>query len=145
MTDPIPSELLGTWKLVSIVRKEVPSGASTDLLGPDPVGFINLGADGRMIVCIARSDRPRPSGGKISAKEAEELFRGLISYAGAVSVKGNEITFHVEVSWNELWTGTDQKRLFKLENGRAVLSTPVSPDPVDGKLSVRSMTWERLK
>jgi hypothetical protein len=36
-------------------------------------------------------------------------------------------------------------RIFKFEGNRVLLSTPVSPDPFDRKLSVRSMVWEKVK
>src|SRR4051812_48862829 len=49
--------LLGTWRLVSVIREEVPSGAKIDLLGPDPKGFPTYLADGRMMVMVVRGDR----------------------------------------------------------------------------------------
>jgi len=45
----------------------------------------------------------------------------------------------------ESWAGTKQLRIFKFEGDRVTLSTPVSPDPMDGKMSVRSLVWEKLK
>jgi hypothetical protein len=71
--------------------------------------------------------------------------RSVISYAGTYTIAGNEVTHHVDISWNESWTGTKQVRIFKFEGNRVLLSTPVSPDPFDGKLSVRSMVWEKVK
>ena len=47
------------------------------------------------------------------------------------------VTHHVDISWNESFTGGEQKRHFKLEGNRLILSTPQSPDPIDGKMSVR--------
>jgi hypothetical protein len=55
------------------------------------------------------------------------------------------VTHHVDVSWNEPWTGSDQTRNVRLEGDRLHLSPPPSPDPLDGKLSVRRMVWERVK
>src|SRR5450432_656022 len=46
--DPIPPQLIGTWRLVSNTLEEVASGRKTDLMGKDPIGFISYGADGRM-------------------------------------------------------------------------------------------------
>jgi hypothetical protein len=143
MTDP--SRFLGTWKLVSIVREEVPSGVRTDLFGPDPIGYLNYSPDGRMMTVIVRRDRKRPSGHPISADEAVGLFRSMISYAGAYELQGEEVIHYVDISANELWTGTEQRRFFKFEDKRLTLSTPVNPDPIDGKTSVRSMIWERLE
>jgi hypothetical protein len=138
--------LLGTWKLVSVIRKEVPTGARVDLLGPDPKGFLNYNADGRMMVMIAvRSDRKKPAGNVPTATEADALFRSMNSYAGTYTVTENEVTHHVDISFNESWTGTKQTHFYKLENSRLTLSTSASPDPYDGKMSVRSLIWEKLK
>ena len=62
---------------------------------------------------------------------------------GCVAPSG-EITHHVDVSWNQSWTGTDQKRVARFEGNRVYLSTPPSLDPITGMMSVRTMTWEKL-
>ncbi len=136
--------LLGTWKLVSSVREEIPSGAKTDMFGANPHGFINYGADGRMIALLTRGDRKAPASGKATPAEAEALFKSMLSYAGTYSVNGNEVTHHVDISWNESFTGSTQKRVVRLEGNRLMLSTPQSLDPIDGKMSVRTMTWEKV-
>ena len=70
--------------------------------------------------------------------------RRMTSYGGTYSIDGNEITHHVDVSWNQSWTGTDQKRVARFEGNRVCLSTPPSVDPITGTMSVRTMTWEKL-
>ena len=141
----VMEELIGTWTLVSAVREEIPSGAKSDQLGPNPHGFINYSADGRMIALITRADRTAPANGRATAPEAEALFRSMLSYAGPYTFDGREVTHHVDISWNESFTGSQQKRLVAFEGGVLKLSTPQSLDPIDGKLSVRTMTWRRVK
>ncbi len=136
--------ILGTWKLLAAVREDIPSGAKTDLLGANPTGYINYAPDGRMMVLNVGSDRPKPAGGNATSAEAEALFRSMTGYAGTYTVDGNEITHHVEVSWNESWSGTRQKRFARFEGNRIYLSTPPSPDPLTGRMSVRTMTWEKV-
>ncbi len=144
-SEAIASRVLGTWKLVSVIREEVPSGVKTDLLGVNPEGFITYGADGRMMVIIVRGGRSKPGGNTATAAEADALFRSVISYAGTYTISGNELTHHVDISWNQAWTGTKQVRIATFDGNRVSLSAPVSPDPVDGKMSVRSLIWEKLK
>lgn len=141
----LANRLLGTWKLVSVIREEIPSGLKMDLLGPDPKGFINYLADGRMMVIVVGSDRKKPVGNVATSAEAESLFRSMNSYAGTYAVTDDEVTHHVDISFNETWTDTKQTRFYTLEASRLTLSTSVSPDPYDGKMSVRSLIWERLK
>jgi hypothetical protein len=145
MADPNAGRLLGTWKMISAVREEKPSGVKTDLFGANPVGFLNYSADGRMLTLIVRGDRKRPAGYPISQEQAAGLFRGLMSYAGTWEIRGDEVFHYVDASANELWTGSEQQRFYKLEGDRLSLSTPVNADPIDGKISVRSMMWEKVK
>jgi hypothetical protein len=142
-SDPVPDWLPGTWKLVAVTRRDVATGAVVDFFGRDPLGYINYAPDGRMMVVIVRGGRHKPAGASATPAEAEALMKSLVSYAGTYSIHGGEITHHVELSWNEAWTGTDQMRLFRFDGKQLCLDTPPSPDPVDGTISVRSMTWER--
>ncbi len=139
MTD----RLLGTWKLVGAVREEIPSGATTDLFGTHPQGILNYSPDGRMIALIAHGDR-KAAKGKPTSAEAEALYRSMLSYAGRFTVDGDVVTHHVDISWNESFTGGDQKRHFRFDSERLILSTPQSADPIEGKMSVRRMTWQRI-
>jgi hypothetical protein len=143
VSEPVPAWLLGTWRLVSVLREDSRTGAQEDFFGPHPIGYITYSADHRMMVVIVRSGRQKPAGASATAAEADALFKSLVSYAGTYSIDGDRITHHVEVSWNESWTGTQQTRLFRRDGGRLTLDTPPSPDPVDGTMSVRRMVWER--
>ena len=143
VNETAPDWLLGTWRLVSVLREDLRTGVKADFFGPDPIGYITYSADRRMMVVIVRSDRQKPAGARATPAEADALWKSLVSYAGTFSIDGDEITHHVEVSWNESWTGTHQTRRFRLAEGRLTLETPPSPDPVDGVMSVRSMVWER--
>ena len=145
MADPDAARLLGTWKLISAVREEKPSGIRTDLFGPTPVGFLNYCGDGRMLTLIVRGDRKRPAGYPILPEDAAALFRGLMSYSGTWELRGDEVFHYVDASANEIWTGSEQRRFYKLDRNRLSLSTPVNADPIDGKISVRSMMWEKVK
>ncbi len=138
------NRLIGTWTMVSAVREEIPSGELSDLFGPDPHGFITYTADGRMMAIITRRDRTPPAGSQATPAEAEALFRSMLSYAGPYTFDGQEVTHHVDISWNERFTGGDQKRFVTFEGDLLKLSTPQSHDPIDGKMSVRTMTWKKI-
>jgi hypothetical protein len=142
--DPIPAELIGTWRLVSNTLEEIPSGTKTDLFGPNPIGYIMYGADGRMMILQVRSQRPTPAGAAVTPTEADALFRSLLAYGGTYTVSGDVVTHHVDISWNQSWTGTEQVRHFKFTGNRVELATDPSPDPIHGKMSVRRLVWEKL-
>ena len=47
--DAVKHKLVGTWKLVSYLREEIPSGAKIAMFGPHPSGYLIYAADGRMV------------------------------------------------------------------------------------------------
>jgi len=136
--------LIGTWRLVSTVSEDLTTGEKSNTWGPNPSGYINYGPDGRMIVINTGSDRKKPAGAAPTDQESLALFRSCLAYAGTYTVDGNEVTHHVDISWNEAWTGTKQVRVATFDGNRVRLSTRPTPDPVSGRMSVRTITWEKL-
>ena len=139
------NRLVGTWKLVSAVSEDLASGQKTDIYKGKPVGFISYGADGRMMTIIVDSDRKKPAGPVASAPEAEALFRSMAAYAGTYMIKGSQVIHRPDASWNESWTGTDQVRDYKFDGERLILATAPSPDPFSGKMSIRTLSWKKIK
>jgi hypothetical protein len=143
----IQQQILGTWKLVSYVREEIPSGAKSDVMGAHPSGYINYGGDGRMIVLIVGSDRKKPEGPVATPEEAEALIRSMLAYAGAYTVdsEAKTVTHRIDVSWDQSRTGESLLRTYKLDGDRLTLTTPPSNDPATGKKTVRTLIWARLR
>ena len=143
----IQQAILGTWKLVSYIREELPSGTKSDVMGAHPSGYINYGRDGRMIVIIVGSDRNKPVGTVATPDEAEALIRSMLAYAGTYTIdsEAKTVTHHIDISWDQSRTGTDQVRSYKLEGDHITLTTEPSNDPATGKTTVRTLTWERAK
>lgn len=136
--------LLGTWTLVSAEREEIPSGARTAFLGASPSGFLHYLPDGRMMAIITRGGRNAPAGKVATPAEAEALIRSMIAYGGTYSCEDDVVTHQCDISWNQSFTGTRQKRTVRFEGDRLILSPPPSPDPTDGTMSVRRLTWRRV-
>ncbi len=143
----IQQQVLGTWKLVSYVREEMPSGAKSDVMGVHPSGYINYGHNGRMIVLIVGSDRKKPEGSVATPEEAAALIRSMLAYSGTYTIdsEAKTVTHHVDVSWDQSRTGESLLRTYKLDGDRLTLTTPPSNDPATGKKTVRTLIWERLK
>lgn len=145
----IQQQFLGTWKLVSYLREEIPSGAKTksDVMGPHPTGYINYGPDGRMIVIVVGSDRKKPAGPVATPEEAEALIRSMLAYAGTYTIdpEAKTVTHHIDVSWDQSRTGESHVRTYKLDGDHLTLTTQPSSDPATGKKTVRTLIWERLK
>jgi len=138
--------LYGTWRLVSDVRQDVATGAKTDNFGKHPQGYLSYARDGRMSAIEVAEERPRPTDlTKLGDADRAALFRTLLAYAGTFSFDGNVVTHHVDISWNNNWTGTNQVRNVRLEGNRLYITTNVQPSPIDGKPSIGMLTWEKVE
>ena len=138
--------LYGTWRLVSDVRQDVATGAKTDNFGKHPQGYLSYARDGRMSAIEVAEERPRPTDlTKLGDADRAALFRTLLAYAGTFSFDGNVVTHHVDISWNNNWTGTNQVRNVRLEGNRLYITTNVQPSPIDGKPSIWMLTWEKVE
>ena len=138
--------LVGTWRLISVTRTVLDTGETTDLFGKSPSGYITYGADGHMQVLLVREGRPKPADlQKLTDADRASLFKTMTAYAGTYSFDGKTVTHHIEVSWNENWTGTDQKRDVQLEGNRVTLTTHPAPNSSDGQMSVSRLVWERVE
>jgi len=138
-------ELYGTWKLVSFTQETVATGAKTNLFGDAPKGFISYSRDGRMYAILAKDERPKPTDmSKVTNDQRVELFNSMAAYAGTFTVDGQTVTHSVDISWNENWTGTDQKRNFKVKGRKLYISTNQIPSGIDGKLVVLVLEWEKV-
>ena len=132
-------EIVGAWKLVSfqsIADGEPPR----DALGPDPRGYMIVTREGRMMVHMTSSAR------KAGTDDAERvtLYKSIVSYSGRYRVEGDMFITTVDVSWNEAWNGTKQKRHFKFEGDKLLIDTARQPSVVSpGKMAIGRLIWER--
>jgi hypothetical protein len=143
----IQQAILGTWKLASYIREDPASGAKSDIMGDHPSGYLNYGADGRMMVIIAGSGRKKPAGAVASPAEAQALITTMLSYAGTYTIdsEAKTVTHHIDISWDQARTGTDNVRRYELTGNHLTLTTEPSTDPATGQKTVRTLIWERLK
>jgi hypothetical protein len=137
-------DMSGTYKLVIDQRKIVATGEVVST--PNPHGYITYGKDGRLMVLIVRQPRPRPaSSDKITDQERIDLYKTMSAYGGTYKFNGKTVEHHVDIAWNEVWSGTTQVREVTREGDRLTLTTPSYTSQVDGKISVNILVWERVK
>jgi Lipocalin-like domain len=127
--DPI----IGTWKTQSFVREVVATGQRYNEFGDMPGGYISYLPDGRMHAMLVADNRPKPAGAVPTEEEKAKLFGTMIAYAGTYRIEGEKVVHDVEVSWNQLWTGSRQVRLFKVEGDTLTITTAVAKSPRDGR------------
>jgi hypothetical protein len=139
-------DIVGTYKLISSTRKKLDTGEVVDTYGKQPSGYIMYGKDGRMLVLIANDGRPKPESlDKLSNDQRAELFRTMLSYGGTYTYTGSKIEHHIDISSNEVWTGTTVIRDIAKEGDRLVYTTRPAPFSGDGKMSINTLIWEKVK
>jgi hypothetical protein len=139
-------DVIGTYRLVSSERVIVATGETEDSYGRNPSGFITYGHDGRMMVIIVRSDRSKPDSiDRMTDQQRADLFRSMLAYGGRYEVHGSQIEHHIDISSNELWTGTTVVREVKKEGDRLIYTTKPAPFSRDGKVSITKLVWERVR
>jgi hypothetical protein len=134
-----PEDLIGVWKLVSwqvIVDHEPPQ----DVFGLHPKGFLILTPEGRAIALTTAESRKAG----IGDVERAALHRSMLAYSGRYRVEGHDFITRVDVSWNEEWNGTEQRRHFRLEGDKLFIESALAPSIVfPGKTDFRRIVWER--
>jgi hypothetical protein len=137
-------KLEGTYKLISSTRTILDTGQVETFANEQ--GFITYGNDGRMLVLIIRGGRPKPESlEKMTDQQRADLFRTLNAYGGTYNFDGKTMEHHIDISANEVWTGTTQIRDIKKEGDRLIYTTRPAPFVGDGKMSVQTLVWEKVK
>ena len=137
--------LLGTWNVTSWKREIVATGETIDTLGPDPIGYINYGPDGRFYALVVSRDRLTPATLPPNDAEKLKLFDSMLAYAGTYSVDDEKAIHHVDASWNQAMTGTDQVRFYKLEGDNLTIRSAPDKDPYTGKEAVHRLEFQRVQ
>jgi hypothetical protein len=134
--------LLGTWKLRSYVVTDATGRQSTPY-GEHPTGYLSYSADGRMQAIGAATERINPAGPAPPENERVALYDTMFAYAGTYSLEAGKVTHHVDISWNESWTGTDQVRFFELNGNTLTLRTHFT-DPATNTELLYAVAWEKV-
>lgn len=136
--------LLGTWKLKSFVREVAATGERYNERGEHPNGYLSYAADGRMYAIITWDNRANPHDVVPTNEERIRLYGTMISYAGTYTMAAEKVIHHVDISWNQIWTGTDQVRFYKLEGNILTITSAPDRSPVDGREGRSILVWEKV-
>ena len=141
---PCTGPQLGTWKLVSVTFQYEDTGEKTQPYGARPSGYLSYGADCRMNALIVSDSRKPPAGDVPTGAEKAGLYDGLVAYAGTWSIAGDKVSHHVDISWNQAWTGTTQVRQFRIEGDRLHIRSMPAKSFQDGRVVSAILEWIRV-
>jgi hypothetical protein len=140
-------DVLGTWELVSVRRQILDTGGIVEPFGPAPAGRISYGRDGSVVVVLVASGRPRPASlAAISDAMRAEMHRSMCAYTGRWTLEGDRVRHSIDVSWNEVWSGTAETRHVGMdEAGHLILRTDPNRGIADGTFGISTFTWRRAE
>jgi ketosteroid isomerase-like protein len=137
------TDLVGTWKLVSITIEQ--DGKKTDFYGPNPQGQVIYEASGRVSNIITRSGLPKFASDSRqlgTPEENAEVVEGSIAYFGTYTVDAaaKTITLHIETCSYPNLNGLDRKSTFNISGDELTITNPTSSIGVPDQL-----VWKRVK
>ena len=111
-----------------------------------PDAYIMYSPGGHMMSVTIEENRRPPAGPVLTDEERIRLFKSIVSaYAGTYEVEDNKVTHHVEMSWNEAWTGTNQVRHFSVDGDTMILETTPRTTGTDSREFINTLIWERVE
>ena len=137
--------LLGTWKLQSLVYEVIATGVRSMPFGEHPSGYLSYSINGRMYVILVMDDRPKPLDLVPTDEEKLKLQGSMLAYAGTYTVDGEKVVNHVDISWNESWTGTDQVRFYKVDGDTLTITTIPGRSPFTGEKRRSVLIWKKVQ
>lgn len=136
--------LLGSWRMTSWVARDVATGERKDALGQNPQGTV-VYTPQRVTFLILKNNRKRPERSPPSDEEKIALFETMFAYSGTYTVESDRVVHHVDMSWNEAWSGTEQVRFCKVDEHTLTYTSAPAPSPFDGREVVHEVTYVREK
>ena len=137
--------VIGTWRLQSYVREVSATGQRYNLFGDKPDGYIGYAPDGRMYAIFVNTERTKPQETVATDEEKAKLFSTITAYAGTYTLEKDKVVHHVDISWNQAWTGTDQVRLYKLDGDTLTITTAPYKSYADGQEGISILVWKKVE
>ena len=141
------TDIVGTWRLQSWIAQDQESGATVDVFGVNPSGYMIYTPGGRVTVNLTAEGRKPLSGDRFSSPVEERAlaFSTAIAYSGTYTVKGDAVTHRVEIASFPNWVGTEQVRFMQIDGDKLTFKTPPIPGPPDGRKKVMTLVLKRLE
>jgi Lipocalin-like domain len=128
--------------MISWTYTVVETGEKRDALGQNPRGWFVYTPE-RAMVLVLKDDRKSPLGLVPTADEKLALYDTMFAYSGTYTVKPDRVIHHVDMSWNEAWSGTEQVRFCKIEGNVLTYTSAPAKNPLGGGEVVHEVMFER--
>jgi hypothetical protein len=139
------AQIVGSWRMTSWTYQTLETGEVRDALGPNPRGYINYSADGRMMVLVLNENRVTPAALVPTSEEKVALYDTMFAYAGTYTVEADRVIHNIDMSWNKAWEGTQQVRFMTIDGRTLTYRSAPAKNPLDGKECVHTVKFEKAR
>jgi hypothetical protein len=98
-----------------------------------------------MYAIFIRQDRIFPRDVVPTEEEGVQLLGSMVAYAGTYTLGDKKVVHHIDISWNQGWTGTDQVRFFELDGERLTITTAPYRSYLDGREGRSILVWDKVQ
>ena len=134
--------IVGTWKLVSVVYEDQATKERMPVYGEHPRGIQIATPQGRWLALMTGENRPIPK----TDEDRAQALKTMIAYTGRYRVEDGKVITKVEAAWNEAWVGGEQVREIKIAGDKLYIESPPMPHPnINNKIVRVIVEWEREK
>jgi hypothetical protein len=127
-------ELVGRWKVVSLVQEEYATGGGAKTLVTQARGEAVFTADGHYMMAVL------PAGCDAAVREAQPA---TVVHAGRYRISGDKLIQTVELASNAAWIGSTRTQFIDPVGDRLVLESMTMPAGTEGERQAVTMTLER--
>lgn len=133
--------IYGNWKLVAVRWVFSDTGEVMEPFGDDPLGFIAITRDNRLMTVITGRDRTPGEGETAEAA----MIRTMFAYSGALTLEEGRFIAQVDVAWHPDYVGTEQIRNYEIDGDRLTIATSETTLPaVPDRLAIAYLDWVRV-
>lgn len=145
----LKDQLVGMWTLL-LADGVTADGTHLPGFGPNPMGILAFGADGRYSLQIMRAVRPKfaassPAGG--TADENKAALQGMMSHFGTYTANDADRTFTLRIEGSSFpnWDDTRHKMLVTAVADDVLTFTDPSPSVAQPDAVKTEYAWRRGK
>ncbi len=143
----VAQTLDGRWKILSAEDVKANGEVARLPWGAHPTGYI-LVQGGACFVQIMSTDIPSFAADQpVRDQMKATLLSSYVGYSGAClyNDKQGTLTIKVDAAWRPEIVGTEQKRVFKFENGKMIYGPAESTIRIGSETLTRHLTLERVR
>jgi Lipocalin-like domain len=134
------SDIVGVWKLESLIHEDVGTGERKAHFGEHPAGYFVFTSSGRAVAILTGEGRKPPK----TMQDRIDAYSSMLAYSGKYRIEGRTLITRVDIAWDQSMVGTEQIRYFKIDRDRLEIETPPFVVPLsDGKQVRGLLVWRR--